>query len=89
MTPGGLSSEDIKFPVMCHYKIIAEDLVGVKEAIEKVFLEVNIEAEVTRGRESEMGKYIAFNADVLIHSLKLMRYIDKGLKGIKGVKVVL
>ncbi len=84
-----LSNESIRFPVVCHYKIIAEDHEGVQSAIEKVFLEVNIRARFEKGRHSDTGKYVTFNADILIHSLELMRHIDRALRRIEGVKLVL
>ncbi len=83
------SSESIQFPVICHYKIISEDHEGVQTAIEKVFLEVNIRVRFEKGRHSDHGKYVTFNADILIHSLELMRHIDRELKKIEGVKLVL
>ena len=83
------SGESIRFPVLCHYKIIAEDHEGVQSSIEKVFLEVNIRVRFERGHHSDRGKYITFNADVLIHSLQLMRHIDAALRKIEGVKFVL
>lgn len=81
--------EDIQFPVVCHYKIIAVDHEGVQSAIEKVFLEVNIRVRFEKGHQSGGGKYVTFNADILIHTLELMRHIDREIKKIEGVKVVL
>lgn len=89
MSADNFSSENIKFPVLCHYKIIAEEHEGIQSAIEKVFLEVNIRARFERGHHSDHGKYVTFNADVLIHSLELMRHIDRALRKIEGVKFVL
>ena len=83
------SSENIQFPVICHYKIISEDHEGVQSAIEKVFLEVNIRVRFEKGRHSGQGKYVTFNADVLIHSLELMHHVDRELRKIEGVKFVL
>ena len=84
-----ISAESIRFPVVCHYKIIAEDHEGVQSAIEKVFFEVNIRARFEKGRLSDHGKYATFNADILIHSLALMHHIDHALRKIEGVKIVL
>ena len=83
------SPEDIQFPVLCHYKIIAEEHEGVQSAIEKVFFEVNLRVRFIQGRHSDGGKYVTFNADVMIHSLELMRHIDRALRKIEGVKFVL
>ena len=83
------SGEKIQFPVLCHYKIIADDHEGVQSAIEKVFLEVNIRVRFEKGRHSDHGKYVTFNADIVIHSLALMRHIDGALRKIEGVKFVL
>ena len=83
------SAENIQFPVICHYKIISEEREGVQSAIEKVFFEVNIRVRFEKGRHSGQGKYVTFNADVLIHSIELMRHIDRSLRKIEGVKFVL
>lgn len=83
------SPESIRFPVLCHYKIISEDHEGVQSSIEKVFLEVNIRVRFEKGHHSDHGKYVTFNADVMIHSLELMRHIDRALRQIEGVKFVL
>ena len=83
------NSENIRFPVICHYKIISEDHEGVQSSIEKVFLDVNIRVRFEKGRHSDGGKYVTFNADVMIHSLELMRLIDRALRRIEGVKFVL
>ena len=84
-----LSGENIQFPVICHFKIIAGDHEGVQSCIEKVFLEVNIRVRFEKGHHSGQGKYVTFNADVMIHSLELMRHIDSQLRKIEGVKFVL
>lgn len=87
---GGLGRpEDIRFPVVCHYKIIAEDRAALKDQIESVFREVNISVTFLRTGRSDRGKYVTYSADVLIHSLSLMRFIDKALRAIKGVRLVL
>ncbi len=84
-----MNPEDIQFPVLCHYKVISIDRDGMQSDIEKVFLEVNIRVRFQRGHNSENEKYVTYNADVMIHSLELMRYIDRALKAIDGVKIVL
>lgn len=84
-----LFSKFIKFPVVCHYKVIAEDREDMKLLIERVFAEVNMRVEFKAGSKSAKGKYVTYNADVTIHSLELMKHIDKGLRMIRGVKVVL
>lgn len=81
--------ENIQFPVICHYKIIAEDRPGIQAEIEKVFTEVNIQVHFEKGHHSETGTYVTFNSSVKIHSLELMRFIDRAIREIKGVKVVL
>ena len=83
------SPENIQFPVICHYKIIAENHDGVQGSIEKVFLEVNIRVRFQEGHHSDTGKYVTFNADIMIYSLELMHHIDRELRKIQGVKFVL
>ncbi len=84
-----MDPEDIRFPVNCHYKIIAEDVPGLAAEIEKIFAEVNIEARFSRTGRSDRGKYVTYSAEITIHSLELMRFIDTAVRKLKGVKVVL
>jgi putative lipoic acid-binding regulatory protein len=86
---GPLNPEDIQFPVTCFFKVIAVDRPGMQSDLEKVFLEVNIRVRFEKGHYSANEKYIAYNAEVVIHSLELMRYIDRALRAIDGVKLVL
>ena len=87
--PGDIKPESIRFPVLCHYKIIAEDIPGLQVEIDKVFAGMNIRVSFTRSGRSDRGKYVTYSADVMMHSLELMRFVDRALRAIKGVKLVL
>lgn len=81
--------EDIRFPVVCHYKIIAEDVPGLQKVVEGIFAEVNIVVSLKRSGRSDRGKYVTYSADVTMHSLELMRHVDRSIRAVKGVKLVL
>ena len=80
---------DIQFPVLCHYKIIAEDIGEIRETIQKVLHEEGVFSELKPGRHSEHQRYITFNVEILVTSKEYMNHLDYVLKNIPGVKMVL
>lgn len=81
--------EEIKFPVLCYYKVIAEDLPGMEFIIETVLIENHVKAPAVQGNRSANGKYVTYNIEVYAHSKESMNAIDSALRSIKGVRMVL
>lgn len=81
--------EKINFPVMCYYKVIAEDLPGMEFIIETVLIENHVKSPAIQGNKSAGGKYITYNIEVYVNSLETMNAIDAALRNIKGVRMVL
>ncbi len=82
-------NEELKFPVLCYYKVIAEDLPGMEFLIETVLIENHVKSPAIKGNRSAGGKYITYNIEVLVNSLESMNAIDAALRNIMGVKMVL
>ena len=80
--------EKLKFPVECHYKIIAEGD-GVRVLIEIALGELGITAPLVTGNHSSHGKYVTFNFDWTVESQEAMDRIDARLRAIPGVRIVL
>lgn len=89
MSPDGLDPEEIRFPVECFFKIIAEDLPGVRAALEKTLRRLEITSELVEGAHSSAGRYVTYELRWVVASLESMREIDRELKAVRGVKMVL
>ena len=81
--------EKIQFPVMCYYKVIAEDLPGMEFIIETILIENHVKSPAVKGNKSAGGKYVTYNIEVFVNSLESMNAIDHALRNIKGVRMVL
>jgi putative lipoic acid-binding regulatory protein len=81
--------EKINFPVLCYYKVIAEDIAGMEFVIETVLRELHVKSPPIQGNKSAGGKYITYNIEVFVNSLETMNAIDNALRNIKGVRMVL
>lgn len=81
--------EEIQFPVLCYYKVIAEDLPGMEFIIETTLIENHVKTPAIKGNRSSGGKYVTYNIEVYVNSLETMNKIDAALRAIKGVRMVL
>lgn len=82
-------SEELKFPCIGHYKIIAENTPDIKQRLEKRLHEIGIMNPLTSGNHSTNDRYITFNVDILINTKEYMYEVDKALRAVPGVKMVL
>lgn len=89
MDEPSFSDSNLEYPVLCHYKIIAQDIGEIRETIQKVLREEGVLSELAPGRKSEHQRYITFNVEILVTSKEYMNRIDHVLKNIPGVKIVL
>jgi putative lipoic acid-binding regulatory protein len=80
--------EILKFPIDCHYKIIAEGE-SVRVLIEIALGEMNITSPLLTGNHSTGGRYVTFNFDWTVDSQETMDRIDARLRAIEGVRLVL
>lgn len=87
--PNPFDNEKIKFPVDCHYKIIAENIPGIDRQIIETLKNHGVNSPLTKSGHSDQGHYISFSADITMHSLESMRLLDRALRSIPGVKMVL
>lgn len=85
----GKTRKTIAFPVLCHYKIIAENDAGVERQIRQVLKDFGIQRPLRIGRRSTKGKYQAYNVEVVVNSKAFMEKLDAALREIPGVKWVL
>lgn len=82
-------SSELKFPLDCHFRIIAENHDGARLHIQAALEGVGVTKELKFGTFSKKGSYITFNVDVRVDSLEEMRKIADALQKAKGVRMVI
>lgn len=83
------AEEQLKFPLVCHYKVIAINQENMHFVVETVLLEMGITAPLTKGNVSENKKYITYNLSIEVRNKEEMALVDSELRNIEGVKMVL
>ena len=81
--------QELKFPVLCHYRIIAIDIPNIDFVIETVAKNLGADGPLTRENRSKSGKYLSFGMDINVGSKEELDRINKELNNIEGVKMVL
>lgn len=80
---------ELEFPVDVQFRIIAEDIPGIKFVIETVLFEMGIEQSLRFGQFSANAKYISFSVDIRVLSREMLNKIDFELRNVQGVRMVL
>lgn len=81
--------QQLRFPLDCHYRIIAEDSEGIRARIETALMECGVNKMLKDGNTSANGTYVTFFVDVHVTSIEQMRLISTVLGSVNGVKMVL
>lgn len=84
-----MDGENLRFPLTCQYRVIAEKRDGMHFVIETVLMGQGVTAPLRHSRESEKGRYQSFEVEIIVKSLEEMNAIDAALRAIEGVKMVL
>lgn len=84
-----MEESDLKFPLTCHFRVVTENLPNMHFVIETVMMELGVVDPVEEANTSAAGKYISFNISTVVESRVAMAKIDKELRLIEGVKMVL
>lgn len=80
---------ELKFPLQCHFRIVAEDRPGIQSELEKALRDLKIQNPLNPGNRSSQGRYLTFTADIHVESREMMNRIDAAFRAVKGVKMVL
>lgn len=83
------NATELKFPLQCHIRVIAENQEHIQFVIETVLMELGVTSPVERANTSGGGKYISFNISTFVETREAMERIDRELRLIQGVKMVL
>ncbi len=81
--------EELKYPVLCHYRIIAKNIPKIDFVIETVLAGLGVREKLVKEKESGKGTYQSFSVDIRVDSKAAMEKIDAELRAIEGVKMVL
>jgi len=82
-------AEQVKFPVVVHFKIIGEVSEDLRTHLEIALWELRIAETLHPGRLSAGGKYMTFNLSMTVQSAESLREIDARLRAVTGVRMVL
>ncbi len=83
------NEQELEFPLLCHFRVITDNLDNMHFVIETVLLELGITSPVEKVNTSGGGKYISFNISTMVESSEKMKKIDQELRLIQGVKMVM
>lgn len=80
---------ELQFPLECHFRVIAENNENMQFVIETVVMGLGITAPVEKTNISGGAKYISFNISTIVRSMEEINNIDRELRLIQGVRMVL
>ena len=83
------NSSDLEFPVECHFRIIAHDLPNIYFVIETVLMELGVTAPLEEANTSAGGKYVSYAVSTIVDTRDALEEIDRELRNIVGVKMVM
>ena len=84
-----MDTSNLEFPLICHFRVIAENQDHMRFVIETVLLGLGVTSPVERVNTSHGGKYVSFNISATVASRQAMNRIDQELRLIRGVRMVL
>ena len=79
---------ELKFPLECHFRVIAENQDQMHFVIETVLMQLGVRSPVVKTNTSGGGKYVSFNITTMVESREIMNRIDRELRLIRGVRMV-
>ena len=83
------SADRLQFPCECHFRIIAFNRPGMFEALEAVLKHLGVTAPLEVSHTSKDGTYKSFCFSMPVWSREEMDTVDRALRAVDGVKMVL
>src|SRR5512137_275955 len=75
-----MDPSELRFPVECHFRIIAENHENMHFVIETVLMGLGVTSPLVKGNETGSGKYASFRVSTVVHSREAMNRIDQELR---------
>ena len=82
-------SEELKFPVVAHHRIIVNASARDDAKMDELFKEFELIEPVAVGNASSSGKYVSFGLSVRLKDREEMSRLDEKIKLVPGLKMVL
>ena len=82
-------SEELKFPVIAHHRIIVNASACDDGKTVELFKEFELIEPVAVGNTSSGGKYVSFGLSVRLKDCEEMARLDEKIKLVQGLKMVL
>lgn len=82
-------SEELKFPVVAHHRIIVNAAERDDAATAALFAAFDLVEQVSAGNSSSGGKYLSYSLSVRLNDREEMAKFDGQLKLVPGLKMVL
>jgi putative lipoic acid-binding regulatory protein len=82
-------SDQLQFPCECHFRIIAINRTGMFESLAAALRKLGIDAALEESHTSKEGTYKSFCFSMAVWSHEEMDTVDKVLRAVDGVKMVL
>ena len=74
---------------MCHFKIIADNMPGVRTMLEKRLQDLGVINPLSEGTHSLGNKYVTYNIEVKVASKEYMERLDHAIRTTNHVRMVL
>ena len=85
-----MSEEKLKFPLTCQFRIIAEGVPkDIQKNLQQELLKLKITVPVLEQNQSKGGRYQSFSVDLQVDSQEMMNQIDRVLRAVPGVRMLL
>ncbi len=79
---------DLNFPLLCNFRIIAQDNPKMPGQLEVAMLQLGIASLLKKSNTSANGKYVTFQFDFMVTKKEEMEKIDIALRSVEGVRMV-
>ena len=84
-----IPEDQVVYPCECHFRIIAFNRPGMFSAIEQVLKRLHVTGPLEESHVSNEGTYKSFAVSTVVWSRDEMNAIDRTLRDVEGVKMVL
>ena len=77
------------YPADCHLSIIVEKREGIEQTLHEVLKPFKIVSPLTPGTQTPSGHYNAWRVTVEVGSTEELHAVDKAIRAVPGVRMIL
>ena len=83
------NEQQLQYPVECHMSVIVESgREGTERALQDALVAFKVTAPLSKGATVSSGRYHAWRVTVKVNSSEELHAVDKILRAVKGVRMV-